>query len=241
MTSNANKLLHCIYVTIDKWRLLLFLVTIEDFKEISNNESHSPIPCPPPPHPTLFGYTLMLFLKGLYHRTPSPWIFFTMFARIWMNLQAHKHKWITQKWRTKFTYESRLHWHKKTGFFSHSGFLLEVARQLPLNTAKNPNWKTHLRSVVFETPPVFTVFFANVNARFPLTGIIWDFGHVGRDFLRNHPRPATYCALRTVKGREKSRMRTTYQKTSMKKKKNVFFGACAFLAKKLKVMGFLAV
>ena len=43
----------------------------------------------------------------------------------------------------------RLHWHKKTESFSHSGFLLKVARQLPLNTPKNPNRKTHLRSVIF--------------------------------------------------------------------------------------------
>ena len=89
----------------------------------------------------------------------------------------------------------------------------------------------------FGTPPVFHCFFANVNARSPLTGIILVFGHVGRDLLRNHPRPATYCALRTVKGREKSRMRTTYLKTSMRFR--VFFRACAFLAKKpRKVMGF---
>ena len=34
-------------------------------------------------------------------------------------------------------------------FFSHYGFSLEVARQLPLNTTKNLNRKPHLRSVVF--------------------------------------------------------------------------------------------
>ena len=38
---------------------------------------------------------------------------------------------------------------KKTESFSHSGFSLKVARQLPLNTPKNPNQKTHLRSVIF--------------------------------------------------------------------------------------------
>ena len=38
---------------------------------------------------------------------------------------------------------------KKPESFSHSGFLLKVARQLPLNTPKNPNRKTHLRSVIF--------------------------------------------------------------------------------------------
>ena len=87
----------------------------------------------------------------------------------------------------------------------------------------------------FETPPVFHWFFANVNACCPLTGIIRVFGHVGGDLLQNHPRPAMYCALRMVKGREKSRMRTTYQKTSMR---FGFFRACAFLAKKMKSYGF---
>ena len=38
---------------------------------------------------------------------------------------------------------------KKPKSFSHSGFSLKVARQLPLNTPKNPNRKTHLRSVIF--------------------------------------------------------------------------------------------
>ena len=38
---------------------------------------------------------------------------------------------------------------KKPESFSHSGFSLKVARQLPLNTPKTPNRKTHLRSVIF--------------------------------------------------------------------------------------------
>ena len=38
---------------------------------------------------------------------------------------------------------------KKPESFSHSGFSLKVARQLPLNTSKNPNRKTQLRSVIF--------------------------------------------------------------------------------------------
>ena len=67
-----------------------------------------------------------------------------------------------------------------------------------------------------ETPPVFHWFFANVNACSPLTGIIRVFGHVGRGPSADHPQPATYCALCTVKGTEKSRMRTTYQKNSMR-------------------------
>ena len=89
----------------------------------------------------------------------------------------------------------------------------------------------------FETPPDFHWFFANVNARSPLAGIIRVFGHVGRDLPETHTQPATYCALfsTTVEGSEKSRMRTTYQKTSMRFR---FFRACAFLAKNPKSYGF---
>ena len=96
----------------------------------------------------------------------------------------------------------------KPEFFSHSGFSLEVARQLPINTAKNTNRKTHLRSVVFWNSAGFSLVFCQCKRSLPSHRYYSGFGHVGRD-LRNHPRPATYCALHTVKGREKSRMRTT--------------------------------
>ena len=120
---------------------------------------------------------------------------------------------------------------KKPESFSHSGFLLKVARQLPLNTPKNLNKKPHLRSVIFETPPKFHWFFANVNARSNLAGIIRVFG-------RNHPTTARNV-MRTTrvrsKVREKSRMRTTYQNTSMRFR---FFRACAFRAKNPECYGF---
>ena len=124
---------------------------------------------------------------------------------------------------------------KNPEFFSHSGFSLEVARQLPLNTAKKPTSEVWF----FETPPVFHCFLANVNARSPLAGIILVFGHMGRDLPRNHTQPATYCALcsTTDKGSEKSRMRTTYPKNSMRFR---FFRACAFLAKTPKSYGFFS-
>ena len=54
------------------------------------------------------------------------------------------------------------------------------------------------RTTLFETPPVFQGFFANVYACSNLAGIIWVFGHVVCDLLRNHP-----TAARDV-------MRTTY-------------------------------
>ena len=122
---------------------------------------------------------------------------------------------------------------KKPEFFS-----LEVARQLPLNTAKK-KWIEKPTSEVwfFETLLVFHWFFANVNARSPLAGIFRVFGHVGRDLPESHTQPATYCALcsTTVEGSEKSRMRTTYQKNCMRLR---FFRACAFLAEHPNSYGF---
>ena len=43
---------------------------------------------------------------------------------------------------------------------------------------------------LFETLPKFHWFFANVNARSNLAGIIRVFGHVVRDLQRNHPTAA---------------------------------------------------
>ena len=54
--------------------------------------------------------------------------------------------------------------------FVHSGFSWEVARQLPLNTAKNPNRKTHLRGRIFLNSAGFSGFFANVNTCSNLAG-----------------------------------------------------------------------
>ena len=91
---------------------------------------------------------------------------------------------------------------KKPESFVHSGFSWEVARQLPLNTAKKTRIKKPTSGVgFFKTPPVFQGFFANVNACSKLAGIIWVFGHVVRDLLRNHP-----TAARDV-------MHTTYGQT----------------------------
>ena len=59
--------------------------------------------------------------------------------------------------------------------FVHSGFSWEVARQLPLNTAKNPNRKTHLRSGIFWNSAGFSGVFANVNACSNLAGYYLGF------------------------------------------------------------------
>ena len=78
--------------------------------------------------------------------------------------------WYTEtKWKRKYLQTWHQVWTdnraiytciKKPESFVHSGFLWEVARQLPLNTAKNPNKKKPTSGVgFFETPPVFQGFF----------------------------------------------------------------------------------
>ena len=56
---------------------------------------------------------------------------------------------------------------KKNEFFSHSGFSLKVTRQLPLNTAKKQNRKTHLRSVVFWNSAGFSLVFCQCKHSLP--------------------------------------------------------------------------
>ena len=127
---------------------------------------------------------------------------------------------------------------KKPESFSHSGFLLKVARQLPLNTPKNPNRKTHLRSVIFWNSAEISLFFCqckrSLQSRRYYSGF-WSRGtwpsaeSPDRGLRRN----AHYTC--TVKGREKSRMRTTYQNTTMRFR---VFRACAFRAKNPECYGF---
>ena len=70
-------------------------------------------PALPLPLPTLFGYTLMLFLKGLYHPyPPPPNILYNVCQN--MNQFANKQTQMNNtKMKNEITYESRLHWHKK--------------------------------------------------------------------------------------------------------------------------------
>ena len=108
---------------------------------------------------------------------------------------------------------------KKPESFSHSGFSLKVAKQLPLNTPKNPNRKTHLRSVIFwnsaEISLVFCQCKRSLQSRRYYSGF-WSRGTwpSAESPDRGPRRNAHYTC--TVKGREKSRMRTTYQNTSMR-------------------------
>ena len=123
--------------------------------------------------------------------------------------------------------------------FVHSGFSWEVARQLPLNTAKNPNRKTHLRSRIFWNSAGFSGVFANVNACSNLAGYYSGFWSHGTWLSAESPdhgprRDAHYMC--TVKGREKSRMRTTYQKNPVWD--SGFFAHALFVPKTPNVMGF---
>ena len=127
---------------------------------------------------------------------------------------------------------------KKPESFSHSGFSLKVARQLPLNTPKNPNRKTHLRSVIFwnsaEISLVFCQCKRSLQSRRYYSGF-WSRGTwPSAESPDRGPRRNAHNTC-TVKGREKSRMRTTYQNTSMR---FWFFRACAFRAKNPECYGF---
>ena len=127
---------------------------------------------------------------------------------------------------------------KKPESFSHSGFSLKVARQLPLNTPKNPNRKTHLRSVIFwnsaEISLVFCQCKRSLQSRRYYSGF-WSRGTwpSAESPDRGPRRNAHYTC--TVKGREKSRMRTTYQNTSMRFS---FFAHALFVPKTQNAMGF---
>ena len=113
------------------------------------------------------------------------------------------------------------------------------------NTAKrNPNKKTHLRSVlVSETPPSFSsVKICQPKRLTPISqSIIRVFGHNGNTWPsaespdRVPRRNAHYTC--TVKGRQKSRMRTTYQNKVWDS--GIFAHALFFVPKDhLNVMGF---
>ena len=128
---------------------------------------------------------------------------------------------------------------KKPESFSHSSFSLKVARQLPLNTPKKTESKNPpLQRDFFETLPKFHWFFANVNARSNLAGIIWVFGHVVRDLQRNHP-TAARDVMRTTRVRSKvERSRACAPLTKTQVWDSGFFAHALFVPKTPNVMGF---
>ena len=122
---------------------------------------------------------------------------------------------------------------KKPESFSHSGFSLKVARQLPLNTPKNPNRKTHLRSVIFwnsaEISLVFCQCKRSLQSRRYYSGF-WSRGTwpSAESPDRGPRRNAHYTCM--VKGREKSRKTQVWD--------SGFFAHALFVPKPPNVMGF---
>ena len=122
--------------------------------------------------------------------------------------------------------------------FSHSGFSLKVARQLPLNTPKTRIEKPTSAAWFFwnsaEISLVYCQCKRSLQSRRYYSGF-WSRGTwpSAESPDRGPRRNAHYTC--TVKGREKSRMRTTYQNTSMR---FGFFRACAFRAKNPECYGF---
>ena len=119
-------------------------------------------------------------------------------------------------------------------------FRWKLLGNFPSTLQKTQNRKTHLRSVIFWNSAEISLFFCQCKrTRSNLAG--YYSGFWSRDTWpsaespdRGLRRNAHYTC--TVIGREKSRMRTTYQNTSMRFR---FFRACAFRAKNPKCyMGF---
>ena len=127
---------------------------------------------------------------------------------------------------------------KKNESFSHSGFSLKVARQLPLNTKKKTNRKTHLHSVIFWNSAQISLVFCqckrSLQSRRYYSGFWSRATWPSAESPDRGPRRNAHYTC-TVKGREKSRMHTTYQNTSMRFR---FFRACAFCAKNPECYGF---
>ena len=128
---------------------------------------------------------------------------------------------------------------KKPESFSHSGFSLKVARQLPLNTPKNLNRKNPPPQRDFlKLRRNFYWFFANVNARSNLAGIIRVFGHVIRDLQRNHP-TAAHDVMRPTRVRSKvERSRACAPLTKTQVWDSGFFAHALFVPKTPNVVGF---
>ena len=129
---------------------------------------------------------------------------------------------------------------KKPESFSHSGFSLKVARQLPLNTPKKNESKNPppMQRDFLKLRRNFTGFFTNVNARSNLAGIIRVFGHVVRDLQRNHP-TAARDVMRTTRIRSKvERSRACAPLTKTQVWDSGFFAHALFVPKTLNAMGF---
>ena len=123
---------------------------------------------------------------------------------------------------------------KKPESFSHSGFLLKAPKHSKKPESKNPPPQ---RDFLKLAPPKFQFFCQckrSLQSRRYYSGF-WSRGTwPSAESPDRSPRHNAHYTC-TVKGREKSRMRTTYQKTGMRFR---FFRACAFRAKKPECYGF---
>ena len=125
---------------------------------------------------------------------------------------------------------------KKPESISHSGFLLKVARQLPLNTPKNPNRKTHLRSVIFWNSTKISLVFCQCKRS--LQSHRYYSGFWSRDLQRNNP-TAARDVMRTTRVRSKvERSRACASLTKTQVWDSGFFAHALFVPKTLNVMGF---
>ena len=128
---------------------------------------------------------------------------------------------------------------KKPESFSHSGFFVESCLATSPKHSKKPESKKPTSAAwFFETPPKFHWFFANVNARSNLAGIIRVFGHVVRDLQRNPP-TAARDVMRTTRVRSKvERSRACAPLTKTQVWDSGFFAHALFVPKTPNVMGF---
>ena len=127
---------------------------------------------------------------------------------------------------------------KKPESFSHSGFSLKVARQLPLNTPKNPNRKTHLRSVIFWNSAEISLVFCQCKRS--LQSRRYYSGFWSRDTWPSADHPTAACdVMRTTRVRSKvERSRSCAPLTKLKYEILVFFAHALFVPKTPNVMGF---
>ena len=127
---------------------------------------------------------------------------------------------------------------KKPESFLHSGFWLKVARQLPLNTPKNPNRKTHLHSVIFWNSAEISLFFCQCKRSLQSRRYYLGFWSVIRDLQRNHP-TAARDVMRTTRVRSKvERSRSCAPLTKTQVWDSGFFAHALFVPKTPNVMGF---
>ena len=129
---------------------------------------------------------------------------------------------------------------QKNESFSHSGFSLKVARQLPLNTKKKTNRKTHLRSVISWNSAEISLVFCQCKRSPPQShryySGFWSRG-TWPSVQRNHP-TAARDVMRTTHVRSKvERSRACAPLTKTQVWDSGFFAHALFVPKTPNAMG----